>query len=127
MTRVAVAILRRDGKVAICQRAKEGRYGLKWEFPGGKLEPGETILGCLERELNEELSIRIRDVERVESAIWHYDDGGLFEVSYCHVRAFEGEPSNNVFEEVCWVTPGELERMDILEGNADIVKRLAGK
>ncbi len=125
MTRVAVAILRQNGKLAICQRKKGSRYGLKWEFPGGKLEPGETILGCLERELAEELSIRITDVESVESAVSFYDDGGLFEVSYCHVRSYEGDLTNNVFEDVRWVSPAELRTMDILEGNTEFVQRLA--
>lgn len=125
MTRVAVAILRRNGKLMVCQRRKGGRYALKWEFPGGKIEPGETILGCLERELYEELSIRISAVERVESAISHYDDGGLFEVAYCHVSSFEGELQNNVFQEIRWISPNELASMDVLEGNAEIIARLA--
>jgi 8-oxo-dGTP diphosphatase len=125
MTRVAVAILRRNGKLMVCQRRKGGRYALKWEFPGGKIEPGETILGCLERELYEELSIHITAVGRVESAISHYDDGGLFEVAYCHVSSFEGELQNNVFQEIRWVSPNELASMDVLEGNAEIIARLA--
>jgi 8-oxo-dGTP diphosphatase len=125
MTRVAVAILRRNGKLMVCQRRKGGRYALKWEFPGGKIEPGETILGCLERELYEELSIHITAVGRVESAISYYDDGGLFEVAYCHVNSFEGELQNNVFQEIRWVSPNELASMDVLEGNAEIIARLA--
>lgn len=124
MTRVAVAILRHDGKIMICQRKKGGRYALKWEFPGGKLEPGETILGCLERELREELSILVTDVDHIESAVSHYQDGGFFEVSYCHVQAFEGQLCNNVFEEIRWVSPEELAAMDILEGNGAVVERL---
>jgi 8-oxo-dGTP diphosphatase len=125
MTRVAVAILRQNGKIILCQRKQGGRYGLKWEFPGGKVEPGETILGCLKRELREELSIEITAIDRVESARAHYDDGGLFELAYCHVSAYEGKITNNVFESVRWVSPSELRTMDILEGNAEIVARLA--
>jgi len=125
MTRVAVAIIRQNGKIILCQRKQGGRYGLMWEFPGGKIEPGETVRGCLERELREELSIEIRAIDRVESARAHYDDGGLFEVAYCHVSAYEGEITNNVFEAVRWVSPTELRTMNILEGNAQIVARLA--
>ena len=51
LTRVAVAILRRNGKLLVCQRKKGGRYELKWEFPGGKLELNETIIQSLQREL----------------------------------------------------------------------------
>lgn len=125
MTRVAVAIIRQNGKVILCQRRPGGRYALKWEFPGGKVEPGETILGCLARELREELSIEITAIDRIESARAHYDDGGAFEVAYCHVSSFEGEIKNNVFESVRWVSPSEMRSMDILEGNAGIVARLA--
>jgi 8-oxo-dGTP diphosphatase len=126
MTRVAVAILHQNGKILACQRKGGSRYGLKWEFPGGKLEPGETVAQCLERELGEELSIRIDSIDRMEIQASHYDDGGLFEVAYCHVTKFKGEPVNRVFETIRWVTPQELQTLDILEGNKDIVRRIAG-
>lgn len=124
MTRVAVAILRREGKVLICQRKEGARYGLKWEFPGGKLEPNETTIHCLERELREELSIQLNGIERMELQTADYDDGGKFEVAYCFVSEFEGEPRNNVFQEIRWVTLDELKQLDILEGNKLFVKQL---
>ena len=80
MTRVAVGVLQKGGKILVCQRKKGSRYGLKWEFPGGKLEPGETILECLKRELFEELSISVRDIDRVQIQSTFYEDGGMFEV-----------------------------------------------
>lgn len=125
MNKVAVGILKMNGKILICQRKKGGRYALKWEFPGGKLEPGETFLRCLERELQEELSITIRSVERVEFQTARYDDGGHFNVAYCYISDFEGEPRNNVFEEIRWVEPRELATLDILEGNKEIIGQLA--
>ncbi len=125
MTRVAVGIIRHDGTVLACQRKRGGRYELKWEFPGGKLEPGETVEQCLERELTEELSIRDVTVDRIEVQASEYADGGWFEVAYCHVAGFSGEITNNVFEDMRWVTPEELRKMDILEGNRDILNRLA--
>ena len=126
MTRVAVGILHRNGKILACQRKKGSRYGLKWEFPGGKLEPGETVEHCLGRELEEELSLQIGSIDRVEVQTSHYADGGLYEVAYCHVSTFRGDPVNHVFETIRWVTPQELAALDILDGNRDIVKRLAG-
>ncbi|MGH2569331.1 MAG: (deoxy)nucleoside triphosphate pyrophosphohydrolase [Bacteroidota bacterium] len=125
MTRVAVAILRRDGKLLICQRKQGARYGLKWEFPGGKVEPKETVIQCLERELREELSIQLTALERLEFQTAEYDDGGRFEVGYCFVSAFEGEPRNNVFQEIRWVSLDELRTLDILEGNKNFVAQLA--
>ncbi len=124
MTRVAVAILRRDGKLLVCQRKKGARYELKWEFPGGKLEQNETIVHCLDRELREELSIQLKAIERMELQTAEYDDGGKFEVAYCFVSNFAGEPRNNVFQEIRWVALEELKQLDILEGNKQFVKQL---
>jgi 8-oxo-dGTP diphosphatase len=124
MTEVAVAILRRDKKILLCQRKQGGRYALKWEFPGGKLEPGETVEQCLRRELLEELSIKIHSIERIETLAAYYEDGGMFNVSYCFVSGFDGEPRNNVFEQVQWVTLLELNQMDILDGNKPFIETL---
>ena len=124
MTRVAVGILRRNGKILACRRKRGGRYELKWEFPGGKLEPGETVEQCLERELREELSIDVRSINSIEVQSAEYDDGGTFEVAYCDVAGFDGEPRNNVFEQIRWVTLEELRTLDNLEGNKDFIARM---
>ncbi|MBM4161823.1 MAG: (deoxy)nucleoside triphosphate pyrophosphohydrolase [Ignavibacteria bacterium] len=124
MTRVAVALLQKDGKVLLCQRKKGSRYGLKWEFPGGKLEEGESTLDCLRRELREELSIEIQNIDRIETHQAQYDDGAAFEVSYCFVSEFSGAPWNNAFQEIRWVTLTELKVMDVLEGNRPFITTL---
>ncbi|HXG38953.1 MAG TPA: NUDIX domain-containing protein, partial [Bacteroidota bacterium] len=109
----------------VCQRKRGARYGLKWEFPGGKLEPNETTVQCLHRELLEELSIRPLGIERIELQTSDYPDGGRFEVAYCFISSFSGEPKNNVFEEIRWVTLEELKQLDILEGNKTFVAQLS--
>jgi 8-oxo-dGTP diphosphatase len=124
MTDVAVAILSRDKKILICQRKQGGRYALKWEFPGGKFEIGETVEQCLERELREELSVEIHSIEHIETLAAYYEDGGMFNVAYCFVSGFNGEPQNNVFEQIRWVTTDELKEMDLLEGNKPFVEKL---
>ena len=124
MTRVAVGILRKNGKILACQRKKGSRYELKWEFPGGKLEPGETPLQCVQRELREELSITVNAVQKMEFQSAFYDDGGMFEVAYCDISDFSGEPKNNVFEDIRWVDSAELRQLDILEGNRLFVDKL---
>lgn len=123
-TRVAVAIIRKNGKVLVCQRKKGARYELKWEFPGGKVEPGETIPQCLARELREELSMGIHSIAKIEYQTAVYDDGGKYEVAYCFVSGFSGEPQNNVFESIKWATLDELRTLDILEGNKTFVAQL---
>jgi mutator protein MutT len=124
MTRVAVGVIHQNGKILICRRKQNSRYGLKWEFPGGKLEAGESILDCLKRELREELSIEVERYDRVETHTAFYEDGGTFEVTYCHARQYLGEPRNNVFEEIRWVSLDELRTLDILEGNKPFVESL---
>lgn len=125
MTKVSVGVIYRNGTVLLCQRKQGARYGLKWEFPGGKLEPGETALEGLRRELLEELSITVGEVDRMEIQTAHYADGGDFEVVYCLLSSFKGEPKNNVFEQIRWVTVDELRSMDILEGNRAFVDQLS--
>jgi len=124
MTEVAVGVLQKDMHFLICQRKKNGRYGLKWEFPGGKFEADETVEQCLRRELREELSIEILSIERIETLAAYYEDGGMFNVAYCFVSSFDGEPQNNVFEQIRWVTLTELKQMDMLDGNKPFVEKL---
>ena len=123
MKEVAVGILVRNQTVLAGQRRRSVRYPLKWEFPGGKLEPGETPEQALIRELREELSIEARPGRLLLRQEWDYGD-----LSYCiHyflISSFKGEPVNNTFERLAWLAPSELLIMDILEGNREAVQRL---
>ncbi len=124
MKQVAVAIIRRNGQVLACQRMKDARYPLKWEFPGGKLEQGETPREALVRELHEELGIHALVGDEFHVQEWVYKEGvaepektGAFRVFYFLVEEFTGVPVNRAFESIRWVRPEELQHMDILEGN----------
>ena len=124
LIRVAVAIVFKEGKFLLCQRKKTARYGLKWEFPGGKLEPGETAHNCMTRELQEELDIVPGTILREEVHRSAYDDGHIYEVHFCFLADFSGEPENRVFESIGWFSPEELKHLDILDGNKELVARL---
>lgn len=124
MTEVAVGVLRRHSKILVCQRKKGGRYELKWEFPGGKVEVGETTEQCLRRELREELSIEIHSIDRIQTEAAYYEDGGMFNVAYCFISGFQGEPQSNVFEQIRWVTLEELKHLNLLDGNKSFVAQL---
>jgi 8-oxo-dGTP diphosphatase len=124
ITQVAVGILKKENNILLCQRKKGGRYELKWEFPGGKLESGETVEQCLVRELHEELSIEASSIQIIETQSAYYEDGGIFEVTYCKVGSFKGELTNNVFEQFCWIPISELLHYDILEGNKSFGAKL---
>lgn len=124
MRTVAVAIILRDHQVLVCQRKRGSRYELKWEFPGGKVEPGESLEACVRRELREELAVEVGPAVETESEISHYEDGGMFEVHYFTFRDVLTPLENKVFEDIRWVTGMELMQLDILEGNKGIVERL---
>jgi 8-oxo-dGTP diphosphatase len=128
---VAVGVLRRKGNVLICQRRREAVYPLKWEFPGGKLEPGERPEEALRRELHEELAVEATIGAEFHRQEWVYPEGvvnpgrdGSFRVYYFLVEGFRGEPENRVFEQIRWLSPAELPEMDILDGNHDAVRIL---
>ncbi len=111
-----------------CQRRSDARYPLKWEFPGGKLEPGETPSQALARELYEELNIHASVGEEFYRQEWIYPDGlddpekdGGFRVFYYYIDSYTGTPLNRVFQQIRWVNLPELQRLDFLEGNREAV------
>jgi 8-oxo-dGTP diphosphatase len=122
MTEVAVGIIIRDRSLLMGQRKKGGRYELLWEFPGGKLERGESVEACLRRELKEELSIDAHDIRQIETQSAYYKDGGIFEVHYCSVGSFSLEPQNNVFESIAWIPLADVRTLKVLEGNVPFIE-----
>ena len=129
MVKVTVGIIIQPGavtpsRVLLCQRKKTSRYGLKWEFPGGKVEDAETVTDCLRRELREELNIEASIGELYHRQNYVYPDSGTFDVHYYIVLSFSGHLANRVFESVAWVPLNDLENFDILEGNKDVVQKL---
>ena len=126
MIAVTVGIIIDNGTVLLCQRKRGGRYPLKWEFPGGKVEAGESGEECLRRELFEELGIRAEVGEIFHRQHSVYPDSGTFDVFYHLVPSFTGTPVNNVFAAIAWVPIREITRLDILEGNKAIVAKLIG-
>ena len=131
MKQVAVGILIKNGRVLACQRKRTVRYPLKWEFPGGKLEHDESPEHALVRELREELCIEAVVGSLLHKQEWVYEESitethkdGAFKVYYFLVPSFSGRPTNRTFEQIRWVTPVELQSMDILEGNRSAVDQL---
>jgi 8-oxo-dGTP diphosphatase len=127
MKEVAVGIILRKGLVLACQRTGSVAYPLKWEFPGGKLEPDESPQQALRRELKEELAIDATIGAEIHRQEWDYSanaSSGAFRVFYHLVESFRGPILNRTFRQVQWVSPEELSRMDILEGNREAVRIL---
>lgn len=124
MITVAVGILFHDGKILVCQRSRSSRYPLKWEFPGGKIEPAETPDAGLRRELMEELSIDATIDSLFDRQHSSYPDGREYDVYYYFVRQFNGTLNNRVFEAIEWIDVRDIPGIDFLEGNNDIVQKL---
>ena len=122
---VVAAVIEKQGQILVCQRKRGSRHGLKWEFPGGKVEAGEEPRDALARELREELAIDARigkEMVRYEHA---YPGRDPILLIFFRVTEFTGIPANIVFETMEWATPDRLPGFDFLDGDLDFVRRLA--
>jgi len=118
---VVAAIIERNGEILICQRRPEQSHPLKWEFPGGKVETGETPQQALSRELEEELAIC--DAAGVEIARYEFSYPGKSPILllFYRVQTFRGEPQNRVFRQMRWEPPARLGEFDFVEGDRDFL------
>lgn len=107
---VAGAVVR-DGRVLLAQRNRPPELAGRWELPGGKVEPGESVEDALLRELREELGIEVRGGERFGPAVPL--PGGSVLCAY-RVELVAGEPEAFDHTEVRWVDAHELEEMDLV-------------
>lgn len=122
---VAAALIVRGGEVLICQRRPDQPMALQWEFPGGKIEAGETPEQALARELDEELGIRATIGVRVTHIRHNYRHGGAVDLQFFAVNQFEGELVNRIFQQFKWVRLEELPGYDFLAADRNLIKDLA--
>jgi 8-oxo-dGTP diphosphatase len=122
-TLVVAGLIARDGRVLISQRRADQSLPLAWEFPGGKVEPGEAPSAALARELREELGVTA-EVGAIWDVLFHaYPAFDLVMLVYA-ARIVEGEPRAVEVEDVAWVSADELSRWDILPADRPLVARL---
>ncbi|MGH7469899.1 MAG: (deoxy)nucleoside triphosphate pyrophosphohydrolase [Longimicrobiales bacterium] len=99
--RVLAAVIEAEGRYLICLRPAHKRHGGLWEFPGGKLEPGESLLQAAQRELREELGVQ---VERIGSTLLtEVDPGSHYHIEFVPVE-IRGDPQGMEHDELRWVT-----------------------
>jgi 8-oxo-dGTP diphosphatase len=122
---VAAALIVRDREVLIGQRRADQPMGALWEFPGGKIEPGETAQQALARELSEELGIRAEIGPAVTRIRHHYRRGGAVDLQFFTVREFSGEIDNQIYQQVRWVKLEDLPGYDFLAADRGLIKDLA--
>jgi len=122
---VAAGLILRGEEVLICQRRPDQPMALKWEFPGGKIEPGETPEQALARELDEELGIDADVGPRVAHTRHTYRSGGAVDLQFFAVREFRGEVTNRIFHDVRWILLRDLTSYDFLAADRDLIRELA--
>ncbi|MGD1062497.1 MAG: (deoxy)nucleoside triphosphate pyrophosphohydrolase [Terracidiphilus sp.] len=122
---VAAALIVRDREVLIGQRRADQPMGSMWEFPGGKIEPGESAKEALARELSEELGIRAEVGPAVTRIRHHYRRGGAVDLQFFAVREFSGEISNQIYQQIRWVKLEDLTGYEFLAADRGLIKDLA--
>lgn len=124
--RVAAGVVWKDGRLLCCRRPDGSPMGGWWEFPGGKLEPGETPEAALSRELKEELGLMVIKCQPWQSLTHDYEEQGLrVHLHFFHVTEFEGEPVPLEGQEFVWADPDEAKSLAFLPADAGIVRKLA--
>jgi 8-oxo-dGTP diphosphatase len=125
-TVVAAVIERSDRRLLIGQRRRTDTSPLKWEFPGGKMEEGETPETALARELKEELGATLRKSVPIGRVVHKYaETAEQLEIIFFAVEIAEADLTPRPFEKIAWVLPKELGNYDFLAANASLVAQLA--
>jgi len=123
MKTVTAAILIIDGRILIAKRRLGDRLAEKWEFPGGKIEQGETPEQCLGREMQEEFQIQVSIGKFLGESIYHYDHGSIRLIAY---RTYweKGELIPKAHEEYQWVSQDQLKDYDFAPADIPFVEML---
>jgi 8-oxo-dGTP diphosphatase len=122
---VAAALIVRGGEVLIGQRRPDQPMAMQWEFPGGKIESGESPEQALARELDEELGIKAVIGPRVTHIRHNYRHGGAVDLVFFAVHEFTGELQNRIYHEVRWVKLEDLPSLDFLAADRGLIRDLA--
>ena len=125
---VAALILRpaeAGHEILICQRRPDQPMSLKWEFPGGKVEDGETSEQALARELDEELGIHATIGRRVAGVRHRYRNGGAIDLQFFLVDQFSGPLENRIFNDVRWSSLTALPGYDFLAADFGLIRDLS--
>ncbi len=112
-------------EVLICQRRPDQPMSLKWEFPGGKIELGESAEQALRRELEEELGIAAVIGPRIAQIRHRYRNGGTIDLQFFTVKEFNGELNNRIFNAMQWAPLSELPTFDFLAADLGLIRDLS--
>jgi len=122
LIQVTCALIEDNHRVLCAQRSKNKNHPLKWEFPGEKLEAGETLENCLRREIKEELGLDIKVIQRLPSNIHKYSDKKIIELIPFRCSLQTSEIILKEHSKIEWSTVFQLEKFDWAEADIPIVK-----
>jgi 8-oxo-dGTP diphosphatase len=121
MLQVVAAIIERDGKILVGQRKPGQSHPLQWEFPGGKVECGESPEQALARELEEELGVCAAVSREITRYQYAYPGKHPIELIFLEVTRFDGEPRNLIYHDMRWQPKRSLTELNFLEGDRDFL------
>jgi 8-oxo-dGTP diphosphatase len=125
---VVAALIEADGKLLVCQRRRTDSFGLMWEFPGGKLEPGETPAEALARELQEELGVEAQIGAEIFRTRHQYSElGEAIDLIFFSATVMPADIRNQAFETMEWRQPQTLHELNFLPADRDFVAMLSRK
>ena len=122
---VCAVIVRSDGRFLAARVPSHKRLGGRWEFPGGKIEPGESAEAALIREIREELGVGIRIGQPLEAVSHDYGDFGI-RLHPILASLADGEPVAAEHPELCWVNHAEAAALDWAPADQPVLAGLAG-
>jgi 8-oxo-dGTP diphosphatase len=117
---VVCAIIEQDGRFLVARRPAGKHLARKWEFPGGKVEAGESEVEALDRELLEELGVRVKIIERLTPVEHSYPDRSLRLIAF-RCRIVNGVPDAGEHEELRWIEIDEAFSYDFPEADLPIL------
>jgi|TARA_R110000796_G_scaffold58079_10_gene134131 8-oxo-dGTP diphosphatase len=123
---VAVGVIKKNNALFICKRANDQHQGGLWEFPGGKIEAGESVFRALKRELQEEIGITIFSSSELLTIKHDYDDKTV-KLNVHVVSNFSGEAHGAEGQDNAWVSIDELDNYEFPAANVDIISAIKAK
>jgi len=122
---VVAALILRGDEILCCQRTEHQALALKWEFPGGKIEAGETPAQALRRELEEELGIAAQIGREITQVLHTYQNGNSVNLHFYLVERYDNELQNRIFRDMRWIKRNDLPSLDFLDADKELVQKLA--